>query len=55
MPKSPGFKLSERMMQIDWRGWIALAWALWWGWAYALMVIEARSPLILSWLQQIGK
>jgi hypothetical protein len=53
MPKPPGFKLPERM-QIDWRGWIALAWVLWWGWAYALMVFHARSPQILSWLRQIG-
>jgi hypothetical protein len=27
---------------IDWRGWLALAWALWFGWQYALMVVEAR-------------
>jgi hypothetical protein len=53
MQKSPGFKLPERM-RIDWRGWIALAWALWWSWAYALMVFHARSPRILSWLRQIG-
>ncbi len=39
-------------IRIDWRGWLALAWVLWWGWAYALMVIHARSPLVLSWLRQ---
>lgn len=26
----------------DWRGWIALAWALWFGWQYAKMVVDAR-------------
>lgn len=27
---------------IDWRGWLALAWALWFGWQYAKMVVEQR-------------
>jgi hypothetical protein len=40
----------------DWRGWIALAWVLWWGWAYIQMVFHARSPQILaslrSWTEQ---
>ncbi len=53
MRNPASFKLPERL-RIDWRGWLALAWALWWGWAYALMVIEARSPQVLSWLRQIG-
>lgn len=26
----------------DWRGWLALAWALWFGWQYAKMVIDVR-------------
>ena len=54
MRKPLGFKLPERMVRIDWRGWIALAWVLWWGRAYVLMVIHARSPQILSWLRQMG-
>jgi len=28
--------------QIDWRGWLVLAWALWFGWQYAQMVVEQR-------------
>jgi hypothetical protein len=28
--------------RIDWRGWLALAWALAFGLRYALMVIESR-------------
>ena len=35
----------------DWRGWIGLAWVLVWGWAYALMAIEARSPQALAWFR----
>jgi hypothetical protein len=54
MRKTPGFKLAERMHRIDWRGWIALAWALWGARAYGLMVIHARAPQVLGWLRQIG-
>jgi hypothetical protein len=36
--------------QWDWRGWIALAWALWWGWAYAVMVWQARGQQLLAWI-----
>jgi hypothetical protein len=36
--------------RIDWRGWIALAWVLWWAWAYALMALPARGPQVLAWL-----
>jgi hypothetical protein len=39
----------------DWRSWLVLAWALWWGWAYASMVVEARAPLVMSWFRGIGK
>ena len=35
----------------DWRGWIALAWASLWGIAYALMVIQARAPQFLRWVE----
>jgi hypothetical protein len=33
----------------DWRGWIALTWVVFWGSAYALTVIHARCPRLLSW------
>jgi hypothetical protein len=36
--------------RIDWRGWVALAWALGWGWAYVIMVLQARAPQVLTWL-----
>jgi hypothetical protein len=34
----------------DWRGWIAVAWMLWWGWEYAVMMYHARAPQVLAWL-----
>jgi hypothetical protein len=40
--------------RIDWRGWIALAWVLFWGWAYVLMVIHARAPQVLGWLERLA-
>jgi hypothetical protein len=35
----------------DWRGWIVLTWVLIWGWAYALMAIEAKAPRVLTWIR----
>jgi hypothetical protein len=35
----------------DWKGWLALAWVLWWGFAYVLTVLEARAPHLLVWLR----
>jgi hypothetical protein len=37
----------------DWRGWIALLWVLVWGWAYAVMTIQARAPQVVSWLRSL--
>jgi hypothetical protein len=47
------FKSSDRWP--DWRGWIALLWVLWWGWAYGVMAIQARGPLVLAWLRTIWR
>jgi hypothetical protein len=33
----------------DWRGWIALAWVVFWGSAYAVTAIRARAPQLLHW------
>jgi hypothetical protein len=33
---------------IDWRGWIALAWVVFWGCAYVLTAYQARAPQILG-------
>jgi hypothetical protein len=37
----------------DWRGWIALAWVLGWGFAYSLMVVQARAPQVLAWARAL--
>jgi hypothetical protein len=42
---------SDSRTQVDWRGWIALAWVLWWAWAYALMAVPARGPQVLAWIR----
>lgn len=39
----------------DWRGWIALAWIIFWGWAYALMAIQARSPQVAAWIRTVAR
>ena len=39
----------------DWRGWIALAWVLWWAWAYALMAVQAKGPQVLAWVRSLWK
>jgi len=54
MPRTDNFKTPDQRPP-DWRGWIALLWVLWWGWAYCVMAIEARSPQVLGWLRTFGK
>jgi hypothetical protein len=39
----------------DWRSWIALVWVIGWGWAYGIMVVQARAPQVLTWLRLVGK
>jgi hypothetical protein len=39
----------------DLRGWMALAWVVFWGWAYALMVIQARSPQVHEWMRTLSR
>ena len=34
---------------LDWRGWVALAWALGWGCAYCDMALKARGSRVVSW------
>jgi hypothetical protein len=40
---------------VDWRGWIALAWAMVWGWAYVLVALQARAPQIVCWIRTIAR
>ncbi len=37
----------------DWRGWIALAWAVVWGSAYAVTAFHARAPLVMAWIKHV--
>jgi hypothetical protein len=39
----------------DWRGWIVLAWVVVWGWAYAVMAIQARSPQFVELLRSLSR
>jgi hypothetical protein len=38
----------------DWRGWIALGWVLIWGFAYAVMAIEARAGQFTRWIEALA-
>ena len=33
---------------VDWRAWLALAWAAWFGLLYGAMLLESRAPRALS-------
>jgi hypothetical protein len=48
-------RLGPFAARLDWRAWIALAWALWWARAYCLMVTQARSPQIWAWIESNWK
>jgi hypothetical protein len=52
MRRSPGLARVSPA-RFDWRGWIALAWVLWWGWAYALMAVRARGPQVVAWIRSL--
>lgn len=43
MPNRSHEKPPGRTAPIDWRAWLALAWALWWFQAYLAMAAQARS------------
>lgn len=39
--------------QPDWRGWIALAWAVAWGSAYAVVAFHARAAQVMEWIRHM--
>jgi hypothetical protein len=49
VPKDP----PSLRTRVDWRGWIALAWVLWWAWSYGLMAVQARSPQVIAWVRSL--
>ncbi len=53
MRRRPGLPRGSRA-PLDWRGWIALAWVLWWAWAYGRMAIQAKAPQVLAWIRALG-
>ncbi len=46
-PGIGGFHPPYGRIPIDWRGWLALAWAAWFGCLYVHMVLEERAPGVL--------
>ncbi len=44
-----------RWPSFDWKGWIALAWVLWFGLSYGRMVITQRSDKISSLVARLMK
>jgi hypothetical protein len=49
MPHSDDPKRGPR---IDWRAWVALAWAAWFGWLYLRMILETRGAALLAALRR---
>jgi hypothetical protein len=39
---------------IDWRGWIIVAWVVWFGLLYGKMVVEQRGGKLSAWLRGGG-
>ena len=37
---------SDRFTAIDWRGWLALAWVVWFGLLYGKMIVERRGDKV---------
>jgi hypothetical protein len=52
MQQLPGSKPPARP-GLDWRGWVALAWALAWGCAYCDMALKARGSRVVSWFRPL--
>jgi hypothetical protein len=48
MPRSDG----TLRRALDWRAWLALAWAVWFGVFYVRMVLEERAPRVLRVIER---
>jgi hypothetical protein len=40
-----------RRCRVDWRGWITLAWVIFWGGVYCNMAVRARGQRVLDWFR----
>ena len=43
----------ERVRVVDWRSWLALAWAAWFGFLYGEMILEQRAPWLLGAIRHL--
>lgn len=41
--------------RVDWKSWLALAWAVWFGILYVRMVLEERAPRALQAIEQAAR
>jgi hypothetical protein len=40
-----------RRCKVDWKGWITLAWVIFWGGVYCNMAVRARGQRVLDWFR----
>ncbi len=46
---------SERIKSLDWRAWIALAWAIWFGAQYVEMIAVARTKKAFEIIRSVTR
>lgn len=56
MPRSESATttLRTRLASADWRGWLALAWVVWFGLLYGRMVVEQRGGKIRAAVARVA-
>jgi len=56
MPRSESATptLRTRLTSADWRGWLALAWVVWFGLLYGRMVVEQRGGKIRAAITRVA-
>ena len=50
MNHSPVTRRADRC-PLDWRGWITLAWVIFWAFSYCGMVVRARGGRVMNWFK----
>jgi hypothetical protein len=46
---------SDRLRKADWRGWLALAWVVWFGLHYGKMVVEQRGGKLRDAVRAVSR
>lgn len=41
----------RRCKDVDWRGWVTLAWVIFWGGVYCNMAVRVRGQRVLDWFR----